>query len=81
MKKQKVIQMSENFEDYANVINIGVNGDEPQLVRIRTEGHTFAHIVVQRVKGDEGVWNLSVYQVSADDERKLVKWIPGLCEE
>ena len=37
--------MSENFEDYANVINIGVNGDEPQLVRIRTEGHTFAHIV------------------------------------
>ena len=55
--------------------------DEPQLVRIRTEGHTFAHIVVQRVKGDEGVWNLSVYQVSPDDERKLVKWIPGLCEE
>ena len=45
--------MSENFEDYANVINIGVNGDEPQLVRIRTEGHTFAHIVNLRLGGLE----------------------------
>lgn len=68
--------MSEDFEDYIKVKNLKVSGEEQHLIRIKTDSHTFAHIVL--TPAVEGAWNLSVYQVSEDDKRTLVKWVPGL---
>ena len=71
--------MTEDFTDYVKVKDLTVKGDETHLIRIRTNDHTFAHIEV--AKATDGCWNLRILQVSSDDHRTIVKWVPGLSEE
>ena len=68
-----------DFEDYVKVKTIKVRESEPHLLRISNGEHTFAHIEI--TPGANGCWNLRVLQVSDDDQRTMVKWVPGLQEE
>ena len=67
--------MSEDFEDYIKVKNLRVKGDEPHLIRIKNEDHTVAHIEI--LPAGE-FFNIRIYSVSPDDERKMIKWVAGL---
>jgi len=70
-----VNKMSEDFEDYIKVKNLRIVDDEPHLIRIRNDNHTVAHIEILPT-GD--FFNIRIYSVSSDDERKMVKWVAGL---
>ncbi len=74
----KEVKEMKAFEDYVKVknVNLSSEGDEPYLVRLRMDDTTFAHIEVR--PSGEGVYVLSVYQIQPDNERKIVKWVPGL---
>ena len=71
--------MTEDFTEYVKVKDLTVKGDETHPIRIRTNDHTFAHIEV--AKATDGCWNLRILQVSSDDHRTIVKWVPGLDTE
>ena len=72
-------ESKEDFEDYVKVVkNLKVVGEEPHLIRIGNDDHTFAHI--ELLPAGDGQWNLRVYEVSSNDDRKVVKWISGVSE-
>ena len=68
-----------DFEDYVKVKTITVDKAETHLLRISNGDHTFAHIEI--TPSIKGCWNLRILQVSDDDQRTMVKWVPGLQEE
>jgi hypothetical protein len=72
-----IVMGGENFDDYIKVKNLKIEGDEPHLIRLRTNDHTVAHIeILPSVEG--GYMNLKVYSVSSDDDRTLIKWVAGI---
>ena len=72
-----IVMGGENFDDYIKVKNLKIEGDEPHLIRLRTNDHTVAHIeILPSVAG--GYMNLKVYSVSSEDDRTLIKWVAGI---
>ena len=45
------------------------------MIRIKNEDHTVAHI---EILPSGEFFNIRIYSVSSDDERKIIKWVAGL---
>ena len=75
--------MPSDFDEYIKVKNINLPSDmdEPYLIRLRIDDHTFAHI---DVRNNDGTFTLQVHQIDDANERKVIKWVSGLqahCED